>query len=144
MQSFSAPGLARRQPWAFRAKNRSSTGWNTSSRARLNPAGYERRPERGRDRRGQYRHRLRDYREALGAERVTMVYRRTEHEMTAYPHEYDFVKKEGVEFRFLAQPVRVLAEDGRVIGLECVRMELGAPDSSGRRVAAAVPGIAIS
>ena len=53
--------------------------------------------------------------------------------MTAYPHEYDFVKKEGVEFRFLAQPVRVLSDGGRVTGLACVRMELGAADSSGRR-----------
>jgi len=69
----------------------------------------------------------------LGADRVTMVYRRTEHEMSAYPHEYDFVKKEGVGFRFLAQPVRVLCDDGRVTGLACVPMELGAPDSSGRR-----------
>jgi dihydropyrimidine dehydrogenase (NAD+) subunit PreT len=69
----------------------------------------------------------------LGADQVTMVYRRTEHEMSAYPHEYDFVKKEGVGFRFLAQPVRVLCDDGRVTGLACVPMELGAPDSSGRR-----------
>jgi NADPH-dependent glutamate synthase beta subunit-like oxidoreductase len=42
----------------------------------------------------------------LGAEQVTMIYRRTAAEMTAYPHEYDFVKKEGVGFRFLTQPVR--------------------------------------
>ena len=48
----------------------------------------------------------------LGAERVTMVYRRTEREMTAYPHEYDFIKLEGVEFRFLTQPVRVLSDGG--------------------------------
>jgi dihydropyrimidine dehydrogenase (NAD+) subunit PreT len=59
----------------------------------------------------------------LGAERVTMVYRRTEAEMTAYAHEYEFVRKEGVEFRFLAQPVRASAA-----GLTCVRME---PDDSG-------------
>lgn len=56
----------------------------------------------------------------LGAERVTMLYRRTEHDMSAYPHEYEFVKKEGVEFRFLTQPVRVVPG-----GLECVRMEAG-------------------
>jgi dihydropyrimidine dehydrogenase (NAD+) subunit PreT len=68
----------------------------------------------------------------LGAERVTMVYRRTQNEMTAYPHEYEFVKKEGVDFRFLTQPVRVLAEGGKVNGLECLRMALGDPDSSGR------------
>jgi glutamate synthase (NADPH/NADH) small chain len=67
-----------------------------------------------------------------GANRVTMVYRRTEREMTAYAHEYEFVKKEGVEFEFLAQPVAVVAENGEVRGLECVRMELWTPDSSGR------------
>jgi len=68
----------------------------------------------------------------LGAERVTMVYRRTEKEMTAYPHEYSFIKNEGVEFRFLTQPVEVLSEGGQVVGLRCVRMELGPPDASGR------------
>lgn len=76
----------------------------------------------------------------LGAERVTMVYRRTDAEMTAYPHEYEFAKKEGIEFRFLTQPVRVIAEGGRVMGLECVRMELGAPDASGRPAPVPVPG----
>jgi dihydropyrimidine dehydrogenase (NAD+) subunit PreT len=70
-----------------------------------------------------------------GALRVTMIYRRSAQEMTAYPHEYDFVKKEGVEFRFLTQPVRVLSDNGRVTGLACVQMELGAADASGRRVA---------
>jgi len=71
----------------------------------------------------------------LGADAVTMVYRRSEQEMSAYPHEYEFVKTEGVGFRFLTQPVRVVSDGGRVIGLVCVRMELGATDSSGRRVA---------
>jgi glutamate synthase (NADPH/NADH) small chain len=52
-----------------------------------------------------------------GAKRVTMVYRRTDREMTAYPHEYEFVKKEGVEFAFLAQPVAV-----DPAALECVRI----------------------
>ena len=69
----------------------------------------------------------------LGAEQVTMVYRRSEQEMSAYPHEYEFVKKEGVGFCFLTQPVRVVSDGGRVTGLACVRMELGAADSSGRR-----------
>jgi dihydropyrimidine dehydrogenase (NAD+) subunit PreT len=70
-----------------------------------------------------------------GAARVTMVYRRTEREMTAYEHEYEFVKKEGVEFAFLSQPTTVLAH-----GLECVRMDLGEPDSSGRPSPVPVPG----
>ncbi len=54
------------------------------------------------------------------ATRVTMVYRRTESEMTAYPHEYEFIKAEGVEFAFLTQPVACTAE-----GLECIRVEPG-------------------
>ena len=68
----------------------------------------------------------------LGASQVTMVYRRTEKEMTAYPHEYDFIKREGVSFCFLTQPVRVHAENGTVNSLECVRMSLGPADASGR------------
>src|ERR1035437_1667463 len=68
----------------------------------------------------------------LGAERVTMVYRRTDREMSCYVHEYDFARKEGIEFRFLSQPARVVLEGGRPVGLECLRVELGAPDASGR------------
>jgi glutamate synthase (NADPH/NADH) small chain len=68
----------------------------------------------------------------LGAGRVTMVYRRTDREMTCYEHEYDFARKEGIEFRFLSQPSRVVLEDGKPTGLECRRVELGAPDASGR------------
>ncbi len=76
----------------------------------------------------------------MGAERVTMVYRRTEQEMTAYPHEYEFIKKEGVEFRFLTQPVKIVADAGNVAGLECVRTELGSVDLSGRPSPRLVPG----
>jgi dihydropyrimidine dehydrogenase (NAD+) subunit PreT len=76
----------------------------------------------------------------LGAERVIMVYRRTDGEMTAYAHEYDFAKREGIEFRFLTQPVRVLADEGRVTGIECLRVELGEPDTTGRPAPRAVPG----
>ena len=68
----------------------------------------------------------------LGAMRVTMVYRRTENEMTAYPHEYEFIKREGVTFSFLTQPIRVDAQNGTVKSLECVRMQLGREDASGR------------
>ena len=68
----------------------------------------------------------------LGAERVVMIYRRSQGEMTAYHHEYEFVKKEGVEFRFLTQPRRVLSANGTVTGLECVRVCLGTNDGSGR------------
>jgi glutamate synthase (NADPH/NADH) small chain len=68
----------------------------------------------------------------LGAGKVTMVYRRTENEMTAYPHEYDFIKREGVNFSFLTQPVRVHVENGLVKSLECLRMYLSSADASGR------------
>jgi dihydropyrimidine dehydrogenase (NAD+) subunit PreT len=76
----------------------------------------------------------------LGAERVTMLYRRTENEMTAYPHEYDFVKREGVTFWFLAQPIKVHHENGIVQALECVRITLGDPDASGRPSPKPIPG----
>lgn len=76
----------------------------------------------------------------LGALQVTMVYRRTDQEMTAYPHEYDFVRKEGVEFRFLTQPIGVRVERGYVTALECVRMELSDPDHTGRPAPRPTPG----
>jgi dihydropyrimidine dehydrogenase (NAD+) subunit PreT len=76
----------------------------------------------------------------LGAERVTMLYRRTENEMTAYPHEYDFIKREGVTFWFLAQPVKVHHENATVQALECVRISLGDPDASGRPSPKPIPG----
>jgi glutamate synthase (NADPH/NADH) small chain len=68
----------------------------------------------------------------LGANTVTMIYRRTEKEMTAYAHEYDFIKREGVNFSFLTQPVRVHSENGTVKALECLRIRLGPADASGR------------
>ena len=76
----------------------------------------------------------------LGADRVTMVYRRTDREMTCYDHEYDFARREGIEFRFLAQPARVLLNDGLPIGLECLRVELATPDASGRPTQTPVAG----
>jgi dihydropyrimidine dehydrogenase (NAD+) subunit PreT len=76
----------------------------------------------------------------LGAAQVTMIYRRSEKEMTAYAHEYEFVKREGVRFSFFTQPIRVQLENGVVKGLECVRMKLGAADASGRPFPEAIPG----
>ncbi|HEY9684883.1 MAG TPA: NAD(P)-dependent oxidoreductase [Oculatellaceae cyanobacterium] len=75
----------------------------------------------------------------LGAERVTIVYRRTEAEMPAYHFEYEFALTEGVAFSFLTQPVEVVGDGTKVTGLKCIRMDLGAPDASGRRTAVAVP-----
>ncbi|MGA2889091.1 MAG: NAD(P)-dependent oxidoreductase [Terracidiphilus sp.] len=76
----------------------------------------------------------------LGAEQVTIVYRRTEREMSCYKHEYDFVRGEGVEFRFLSQPSRVVMDAGHLVGLECLRVELGALDVSGRPAPTPVKG----
>ena len=66
-----------------------------------------------------------------GAE-VNMVYRRSEHQMTAYRHEYEFALHEGIGFTFLTQPVEVLSTHGKVTGVRCVKMALGEPDASGR------------
>ena len=76
----------------------------------------------------------------LGAESVTIVYRRSEREMSAYAHEIEFIKNEGVTFRFLTQPVEVVSEAGLVTGLRCMRMELGGPDGSGRAAPRPVAG----
>jgi len=76
----------------------------------------------------------------LGAERVTMVYRRTDREMSCYEHEYDFARKEGIEFCFLSQPSRVVLDAGHPVGLECLRVELGEPDASGRPAPTPVKG----
>jgi len=77
----------------------------------------------------------------LGAERVTMLYRRSRAEMTAYDFEVAFVRNEGVDIRLLTQPVEILGDEhGRVTGVRCVRMRLGEPDASGRRRPEPVPG----
>jgi dihydropyrimidine dehydrogenase (NAD+) subunit PreT len=76
----------------------------------------------------------------LGAERVTMVYRRGREEMPAYDFEVAFVQNEGVDIRLLTQPIEVLTEGGRVTGLRCVRMALGEPGPDGRRRPEPVPG----
>ncbi len=68
----------------------------------------------------------------LGAARVTMVYRRTETEMTAYNFEYEFAKQEGIEYRFLTAPVAIHGDSSGLTSLECVTMRLGEPDASGR------------
>ncbi|MGA8594438.1 MAG: NAD(P)-dependent oxidoreductase [Bryobacteraceae bacterium] len=76
----------------------------------------------------------------LGAEEVTIVYRRSESEVTAYPHEIAFIRNEGVEFRWLTQPVKVVVRDGQVIGLDCIRIALGELDASGRPAPEPVSG----
>lgn len=70
----------------------------------------------------------------MGAEEVHIVYRRSEEELPARLEEAEHAKEEGIIFDFLTNPVKVIGdEDGWVKGMECVRMELGEPDDSGRR-----------
>jgi glutamate synthase (NADPH/NADH) small chain len=77
----------------------------------------------------------------LGAEEVSIVYRRSEAELPARLEEVHHAKEEGIRFRFLTNPVAILGnEQGWVTGLRCVEMELGEPDSSGRRRPIEKPG----
>ncbi|MEW6266873.1 MAG: FAD-dependent oxidoreductase [Thermodesulfobacteriota bacterium] len=69
----------------------------------------------------------------LGAEEVTVVYRRTRHEMSANPEEVEQAGEEGVRLAYLTLPVAVEGEAGRVTGLRCLGTELGPPDADSRR-----------
>lgn len=69
----------------------------------------------------------------LGAAEVRLVYRRTRTEMPANAMEVEEAENEGVRMDFLVAPTRVVTEGSRAVGLECLRMELGEPDASGRR-----------
>ena len=76
----------------------------------------------------------------LGAE-VTVVYRRGREEMPARAEEVHHAEQEGIRFQLLTNPTRILGDEkGWVSGVECVRMELGEPDASGRRRPTAVEG----
>ncbi len=69
----------------------------------------------------------------LGAD-VTIVYRRSMEEMPARAEEIHHAQEEGIHFKLLCNPIKVLGDDkGQVCGMECVEMELGEPDASGRR-----------
>ena len=77
----------------------------------------------------------------LGAEHVYVVYRRSEAEMPARAEEIHHAKEEGIEFHLLNNPTQILSDGkGSVAGMECIRMELGEPDESGRRRPVEVPG----
>ena len=77
----------------------------------------------------------------LGAEEVTIVYRRSRQELPARAEEVHHAEEEQIRFRFLSNPVAVHGDEaGRVCALECARMELGEPDASGRRAPVAVEG----
>ena len=77
----------------------------------------------------------------LGADEVYIVYRRSMEELPARREEVEHAQEEGVVFKLLANPVRVLGDEAsRVTGLECVEMQLGEPDASGRRRPEEKPG----
>ncbi|AEV66836.1 NADPH-dependent glutamate synthase [Acetivibrio clariflavus] len=70
----------------------------------------------------------------LGADNVYVIYRRSEEEMPARLEEIHHAKEEGIIFKLLTNPVRIIGtEDGWVKGMECIEMELGEPDASGRK-----------
>jgi glutamate synthase (NADPH/NADH) small chain len=77
----------------------------------------------------------------LGADEVSIVYRRGEDELPARKEEIENAKEEGIVFRLLTNPTRILeGENMTVNGVECIKMELGEPDESGRRSPVAVEG----
>jgi formate dehydrogenase beta subunit len=76
----------------------------------------------------------------LGAKEVTVIYRRTKKELPADPHEVHDSEIEGVKYKFLTAPKRIIEENGHVVGLECFQMELGEPDASGRRRPVVIEG----
>lgn len=75
-----------------------------------------------------------------GAETVYVLYRRTREEMPADPLEVDEAEEEGVIFKFLTNPVEIIGENGRVKQIKAQKMELGAPDASGRRSPVPIEG----
>jgi glutamate synthase (NADPH) small chain len=77
----------------------------------------------------------------LGAENAYIVYRRSRNEMPARSEEIHHAEEEGIQFKFLTNPVQYIGdEDGWVTHMECVQMELGEPDASGRRRPVEVQG----
>jgi len=77
----------------------------------------------------------------LGAEKSYIIYRRSRKEVPARAEEVHHAEEEGIIFNFLTLPVKVLGDDkGNVVGMECLKMELGEPDDSGRRRPIPIPG----
>jgi NADPH-dependent glutamate synthase beta subunit-like oxidoreductase len=76
----------------------------------------------------------------LGATEVNIVYRRTRNEMPAWEEEIQAAEDEGVQITYLSAPQEILVQDGKVVGLRCIRMELSEPDSSGRKRPIPMPG----
>jgi len=75
-----------------------------------------------------------------GVDRVTVFYRRGREEMPAFAEEIEAALQEGIEIETLISPIRILSEGGRLSGIECIKNELGALDTSGRRRPVAIRG----
>ncbi|MFB3926328.1 MAG: FAD-dependent oxidoreductase [Syntrophales bacterium] len=69
----------------------------------------------------------------LGFGEVEILYRRSRAEMPAHAEEIEAAMVEGVKFSYLSAPLAVVSKDGRITGIECIKMKLGEPDESGRR-----------
>ena len=76
----------------------------------------------------------------LGAEEVNLYYRRSREEMPVTEVEYDEAVAEGIKMNFLTSPTRIVNDNWKVTGLECIQMQLGEPDDSGRRRPVPVEG----
>ncbi len=77
----------------------------------------------------------------LGAEEVSIVYRRSEEELPARHEEVEHAKEEGIVFRLLTNPTEIIADENRrVRAIRCVKMGLGEPDASGRRRPVTIEG----
>ena len=68
-----------------------------------------------------------------GCEKVTIIYRRTRVEMPAFKEEIEAAIEEGIEMQFLSAPSGIMTKNGKVTGIKCIKMELGATDNSGRK-----------
>ena len=76
----------------------------------------------------------------LGAEEVILIYRRSRDEMPAHDIEIEEAEHEGVKLQLLTNPTKVIGENGKVKAVECIKMELGEPDESGRRQPVPIEG----
>jgi len=75
-----------------------------------------------------------------GSQEITVIYRRTIDEMTSSKDEIKALLEEGIKIKFLTAPERVLSENGKITGVECLKMQLGEADASGRRRPVPVSG----
>ena len=76
----------------------------------------------------------------LGAKESVIVYRRSEAELPARSEEVHHAKEEGIQFQLLTNPIEFIGENGQLVAVKCIQMELGEPDDSGRRRPVPVPG----